>query len=141
MATTIKTNRSIIATNEPTNLAQGELSVNIADQKMWVGDGTINPVPLIGPESPWTPAAGIPEAPEDGQQYGRQNASWTVVDTGGGSGVLPDSTALNNSLRADNSGGWVENSYVKILSDGIAMGGTSNNWASLAVMNGANVPS
>ena len=39
----------------------------------------------------WTPAAvpesGIPEAPEDGQQYARQDAAWTVVTaTGGGGG-------------------------------------------------------
>lgn len=30
------------------------------------------------------PPSGIEEAPEDGQQYARQNGSWTVVEAGGG---------------------------------------------------------
>ena len=33
------------------------------------------------------PASGIPEAPNDGQQYARQNEAWTVVTGGGGGGV------------------------------------------------------
>jgi hypothetical protein len=39
---------------------------------------------------------GIPEAPADGQQYARQNASWTVV-TGDGSGA-PGPPGVRGSL-------------------------------------------
>ena len=48
--------------------------------KTWVAIGTIDPVTHV-----FTPVGGggVPEAPQDGQQYGRQNASWTVI-TGGG---------------------------------------------------------
>ena len=41
MANTLQIKRSTTATNTPT-LAAGELGVNIADQKLWLGDGTNN---------------------------------------------------------------------------------------------------
>jgi len=44
----------------------------------WAGDKTWKPVP----------AAGIPEAPTDGQQYARQNAAWSVVVASGGGGSV-----------------------------------------------------
>jgi len=116
-------------------LADGELAVNRADGKLWVGKGDTVPVPLIGPGAAYS---GIDEAPEDGQLYGRQDAAWEVIVTGGG--AVPPSTAINNSLRADNTGNWVENSYVKLASDGIIINGTSNNWAQMAILNGYNVP-
>ena len=40
---------------------------------VWVGDG-----------SQGGGTGGIPEAPVDGSQYGRQDAGWTIVGGGGG---------------------------------------------------------
>ena len=49
--------------------------------KIWVAIGTVDPVTHIF--TPVGVGGGVPEAPLDGQQYGRQSATWTVV-TGGG---------------------------------------------------------
>jgi len=38
---------------------------------------------------------GIPEAPSDGKQYGRQNKQWTEVENTGGGNALPDGTSGN----------------------------------------------
>jgi hypothetical protein len=46
MATTIITQNSLTPSATPTNLQAGQLAVNVADAKLWVGDG-INPIPLI----------------------------------------------------------------------------------------------
>lgn len=47
MATVIKTKNSVTASVTPSSLAQGELAVNIADKKMWVGDASSVPQVLI----------------------------------------------------------------------------------------------
>jgi len=44
MATTLKTKNSVTTTVVPTSLAQGELAVNIADKKIWVGNASTTPV-------------------------------------------------------------------------------------------------
>ena len=59
-------------------------------------------------DNAWVPVSGggggIPEAPTDGQLYGRENATWVVVPTGGGGGI---SDAPNNGTTyARNSGAW-----------------------------------
>ena len=40
---------------------------------------------------------GVPEAPVDGQQYGRQSASWTVIPTSSGL-TLPTAMAVSSIL-------------------------------------------
>jgi hypothetical protein len=57
MAARIITHNSTTGAAEPANLEQGELAVNIADQKLWVGDGTATPVVLVDPENNSTPEA------------------------------------------------------------------------------------
>src|SRR5512144_1945123 len=46
---------------------------------------------------------GVPEAPLDGQQYGRQNQSWTVITGGGGGGtgdfVLKAGDTMTGALK------------------------------------------
>ena len=51
--------------------------------------GTVSPdwdiVAFGGSAAPSTgPGGGIPDAPSDGNQYGRQNSTWTVIASGGG---------------------------------------------------------
>jgi hypothetical protein len=48
MPTILKTKNSVTTTVAPTSLAQGELAVNIADRKMWVGNAATTPVQLFG---------------------------------------------------------------------------------------------
>lgn len=48
MATTIKTKHSNTTGTTPTGLVTGELAVNTADKKIWIGDGSATPVVLIG---------------------------------------------------------------------------------------------
>ena len=48
MAVTLKTKNSVTTTVTPTTLAQGELAVNIADKKMWVGNAATTPVQILG---------------------------------------------------------------------------------------------
>lgn len=62
----------------------------------WRGDKSWQPLP----------SPGIPEAPNDGQQYGRQSLGWTVVTGGGGGGstggnivVTGDRNSSSNSFR------------------------------------------
>ena len=42
---------------------------------------------------------GIPEAPNDGQQYGRQSEGWSVVTGGSGSGSVPSGGLENQILK------------------------------------------
>jgi hypothetical protein len=52
----------------------------------------------------WQGGAGIPEAPTDGQLYGRENATWVVIsDTGGGG--IPDAPN-DGTLYARENGSW-----------------------------------
>ena len=44
----IKTKNSVTTTNTPASLLQGELAVNITDKKLWVGNASTTPIPLIG---------------------------------------------------------------------------------------------
>lgn len=66
----------------PNNPTVGQVFVSGSDE--WIYDGT-----------KWTGSGsgggggGIPEAPLDGQQYGRQSAAWTVTATAGGGPFLP----------------------------------------------------
>lgn len=48
MTTVIKTKNSITTSSAPSSLAQGELAVNIADKKVWIGDASSTPVQLLG---------------------------------------------------------------------------------------------
>jgi len=53
-------------------------------------------------------SGGIPEAPLDGQLYGRQSATWTVVPSGGGGGgALPLSTGESPIEIMDDTFGQV----------------------------------
>jgi hypothetical protein len=47
MATIIKTKNSVTAASAPSSLVQGELAVNIADKKMWIGDAATTPILLV----------------------------------------------------------------------------------------------
>jgi len=47
MATIIKTKNSVTASSTPSSLVQGELAVNITDQKMWIGNASSTPVLLV----------------------------------------------------------------------------------------------
>ena len=58
MATTLKTKNSVTAASAPSSLAQGELAVNIADKKMWVGNASLTPVQIVGAGSGGGAAAG-----------------------------------------------------------------------------------
>ena len=48
MPTTIITKNSSVTSTVPTALVQGELAVNVADKKLWVGDASGSPVELEG---------------------------------------------------------------------------------------------
>ena len=50
--------------------------------------------------------SGIPEAPQDGQQYARQDASWTVVEAGGGGGGIEEAPQDGDYYVRQN-GAWV----------------------------------
>jgi hypothetical protein len=62
-----------------------------------------------------TPAGGgggIPEAPTDGQLYGRENASWVVVPTGGGGGIAD--APSDGTLYGRKSSAWVHLAHTDI---------------------------
>jgi hypothetical protein len=48
MTTTIKLKNSVTTTNAPVSLQQGEVAINIADKKVWVGNAATTPVQLLG---------------------------------------------------------------------------------------------
>ncbi|UAW01092.1 putative pectin lyase [Synechococcus T7-like virus S-TIP28] len=93
-------------------------------------------------------STGISEAPNDGQQYGRQNQSWTVIvpNSGGGSGEgasgytnvrdlgavgngsTDDTTAINNALQLGGSvyfpaGTYLVTSTITVENKGLHMYG------------------
>ena len=99
MATTIitKNGSGAPATGD---LVQGELAVDLTNKSLYSKDtsgniveisaGGISEAPVDGKQyaredATWTevvtPDAGIPEAPEDGKQYAREDATWTEVVT------------------------------------------------------------
>ncbi len=53
-----------------------------------------------------TEGAGIPEAPEDGKQYGRQDGSWTEI-TGSGDEGVPEAPE-DGKLYGRQNGAWAE---------------------------------
>jgi hypothetical protein len=65
MTTTVKLKNSVITTNAPSSLQQGEVAINITDRKVWVGNAATTPVQLIG----------------DGSSF--NNLSYTGTLTGG----------------------------------------------------------
>lgn len=65
------------------------------------------------------PETGVPEAPEDGQQYARQDGAWSVVTGGGGGGAWPsawDYTQEDNTQISFDGGTtyepWTQWQYV-----------------------------
>ena len=83
---------TVIGDNPPANPLVGNLwfctdcpdiGLYVWDGNQWVGLTIPGP-----PGAPGQDAAGIEEAPEDGQQYARQNAGWSVVTGGGGGGTV-----------------------------------------------------
>jgi hypothetical protein len=48
MPTIIKTKNSVTATNVPSSLQQGEVAINITDNKVWVGNAATTPILLLG---------------------------------------------------------------------------------------------
>ncbi len=54
----------------------------------------------------------IPDAPVDGQLYGRQNSAWAVI-TGGGGGGIPDAPQ-DGKQYARKDAAWVEAATDKI---------------------------
>jgi hypothetical protein len=62
-----------------------------------------------------TPAGGgggIPEAPTDGQLYGRENAAWVVVPTGGGGGIAD--APNDGTAYARKSAAWAHLAHTDI---------------------------
>jgi hypothetical protein len=61
-----------------------------------------------------TPAGGggIPEAPTDGQLYGRENAAWVVVPTGGGGGITD--APNDGTAYARKSAAWAHLAHTDI---------------------------
>lgn len=47
MAVVVKTTNSVTSSVVPSSLAQGQLAVNIADKKMWIGNASSTPVLLF----------------------------------------------------------------------------------------------
>lgn len=60
-------------------------------------------------EIDWTPEAGLPDAPEDGNLYGRQDGEWVeiVPDEGGGGGGIEEAPVDGKRYERKNAG-WVE---------------------------------
>jgi hypothetical protein len=48
MATIIKLKNSVTTTNAPSSLQQGEVAINVADRKVWVGNAATTPIQLLG---------------------------------------------------------------------------------------------
>ena len=67
----------------PADLELGELALNVHENSpaAYIKDTAGNIVNIAD-------QGGIPEAPEDGQQYARQNAAWSVVQGGGDGDVI-----------------------------------------------------
>jgi hypothetical protein len=169
--TTIVTKRSITASAapDPGDLAQGELAVNLPDRKLYTKDETDTIVLLAGGDTVpgalpaggadgdmlykvgntdfdavWGANTGTPSGGTTGQVLTKDDNgdySYSWQDSSGGGGSLPDSTSLYNTLRADNSGGWVENSWFRLRDSSASMGVTSPNWATFAVTDGRTIPS
>ena len=67
--------------------------------RTWVAIGTVDPTTHTFTPVGGGGGGGIPEAPLDGQQYGRQDASWTVIAGGpptGNCNLLDFSVACNS---------------------------------------------
>lgn len=61
----------------------------------------------------WQGGAGIPEAPTDGQLYGRENATWVVVPSGGGGGI--SDAPADGTLYARENGAWFHIQHTDII--------------------------
>jgi hypothetical protein len=80
--------------------------LNVTDNQTWINGrayfhrGEFDNNGAAGADTITINVAGITEAPIDGQQYARQNASWVVV-TGGGGGVPTSRTLTINGTTFD----------------------------------------
>jgi hypothetical protein len=63
------------AAGAPASLAVGELAFNEVDGALYIGRSDTSIVQVNSGAG-----GGIPEAPNDGHIYGRQNAAWTNLD-------------------------------------------------------------
>lgn len=70
-----------------------------ADQELCVNEMTVS-ASMVVPAG----GGGIPDAPEDGQLYGRKDGGWTAV-AGGGGGGIPEAPA-DGSIYGRGNGGW-----------------------------------
>lgn len=76
--------------------------VDPIDGQIWVNLAVDPPVLLIWDETndSWI-GVGIPEAPNDGEQYARQSEAWAVVAGGGGANVTVGDDPPNNPAQGD----------------------------------------
>lgn len=75
------------------------------------------------------PAAGVPEAPEDGFAYGRKDADWFALPAGGGLADAPVDGTIYGRQDAD----WVEvpGGFPDAPADGKTYGRLDNDWIEL----------
>jgi hypothetical protein len=57
--------------------------------------GPVGPAGPIGPAGPQGPPGPVPEAPQDGKTYGRNNAAWSQITTGTGGAPATSRFGLN----------------------------------------------
>lgn len=67
---------------------EGDLWWSTIDTNLyiWYNDGNSSQWVDASPQGDGTGTGGIPEAPEDGLLYARQNKNWTAIPTGGSGG-------------------------------------------------------
>ena len=120
--TVIKIKRSETVGNIPTGLTAGELAVNIADQRVYIGDSSSNTVSLFAGPSAEQPAG------QDGQLNYMFNSGFSASNnlnfSGGTLGVTGDIRIRSGDLTIPNGG---------ITADTFTIGDTSRIMASLVV--------
>ncbi len=95
MATTIITKNG---SGAPTagQLSAGELAVDLTNKELYSKDSSGTVVKIGGADS------GLPEAPEDGKQYAREDATWTEVAEG-----IPEAPSDGKQYAREDAG-WTE---------------------------------
>lgn len=86
---------------------------------------------------PLIPEQGIPDAPDDGQQYARQSGTWSVVivgDGGGGGGGFPDAP-INGKMYGRKNGTWQEVPPDPPV-DGVLYGRKDGAWVAIVLPEG-----
>lgn len=117
MSIDIRLKHSSVQDNVPSpdDLVLGELAVNCHENSpaLYIKDTADNIVEISG-------QGGIEEAPEDGQQYARQDGAWSVVEGGGEDGIVYNGASawgLINGIVGELSAG--QNCAVQKASTGV----------------------